>query len=145
MPSPRNLTPADTSESVEAGLARAIRARHRATTDLVVGFDPTRDEIANAVADAERHDFVVIGTLDASPAQADLVKAVLATGASTVAVAMRTPYDLAGYPDAPTYVCTYGILPPTLEALAAALFGGPMPGRLPVAIPGLYPVGHGGS
>jgi hypothetical protein len=30
-----------------------------------------------------------------------------------------------------------------MEALAAALFGdAPMVGRLPAAVPGLYPVGH---
>ncbi|MCI0679707.1 MAG: hypothetical protein L0Z63_11790, partial [Actinobacteria bacterium] len=47
------------------------------------------------------------------------------------------------YPAAPVHLCTYGILPPTMTALAAALFGAPVTGRLPVAIPGLYPLGHG--
>ena len=60
-----------------------------------------------------------------------------------VSVALRTPYDLARYPSAGTYVCTYGIHPASMEALAAALFGeAPMTGRLPAAVPGLYPVGH---
>lgn len=145
MPQPKNLTPADTSESSEPGLARAIQRRHPSTTELVVGFDPTRDEVANAVDEAGRHDYVVIGTMDASSAQSEMVNAVLSTGASTVAVALRTPYDLARYPDAPTYICSYGILPATLEAVAAAIFGAPMPGRLPVAIPGLYPIGHGAA
>ena len=43
-----------------------------------------------------------------------------------------------------THVCSYGILPPTMEALAAALLGeAPFAGRLPVDIAGLYPRGHG--
>ncbi len=38
----------------------------------------------------------------------------------------------------------YGILPPSMEALAAALLGeAPFAGRLPVAITGLFPRGHG--
>jgi beta-N-acetylhexosaminidase len=143
MPQPKDLTPADTSSSVKAGLADALRTQHRGTTELVTSFDPTDDEIAVAVSQAAHHDYVVVGTIDATPAQAQLVKSVLATGTPTVTVAMRTPYDLASYPEASTYVCTYGILPPSLDALAAALFGGPMPGRLPVAIPDLYPVRHG--
>lgn len=143
MPTPRNLTPADTSESVLPGLADAIRARHRATTGVVVEFDPRADEVSGVVSQARNHDYVVVATLDATPAQARLVAALLGTGAPTVVVAMRTPYDLASYPAAPTYLCSYGILPATVDALAAVVFGAEAPGRLPVAIPGLYPVGHG--
>jgi beta-N-acetylhexosaminidase len=53
-----------------------------------------------------------------------------------IAVALRMPHDLLAYPTAPTYVCTYSILPPALKALAQALFGQiPFAGRLPVAMP----------
>ncbi len=59
-------------------------------------------------------------------------------------IALRTPWDLLAYPSARTHVCSYGILPPSMEALAAALLGeAPFVGRLPVAIAGLYPRGHG--
>lgn len=142
MPQPKDLTPADTSSSVRPALAEAIRRHHPETTEMVVSFDPGEDEIAHAADLARGHDLVLIGTLDATAAQARLVQTVIATGTPTVAIAMRTPYDLASYPEATTYVCSYGILPPSVEALAAALFGSPMPGRLPVAVPGLYPVGH---
>lgn len=143
MPQPKDLTPADTSSSVRPGLASAIQRHHPDATELIPGFDPDDREISDVVEAASSHDLVVIGTLDASPAQARMVEAVIATGSPTIVVAMRTPYDLASFPEAATYVCSYGILPPTLDALAAALFGAPMPGRLPVAIPDLYPVGHG--
>jgi len=143
MPRPTDLTPADTSSSVRPALASAIQRHHPETTELVTSFDPDDTEISEVAEAARTHDLVVIGTLDATPAQARMVDAVIATGSPTVVVAMRTPYDLASYPHASTYLCSYGILPPTLDALAAALFGSPMPGRLPAAIPGLYPVGHG--
>ena len=45
---------------------------------------------------------------------------------------------------ATTHGCTYGILRPSLDALAAGLFGrAPFLGLLPAAIPGLYRTGDG--
>ena len=53
-----------------------------------------------------------------------------------ITVALRMPYDLAAYLEASTYLCTYSILPPSMEALAEALFGRiACPGKLPVSIP----------
>ena len=68
------------------------------------------------------------------PAQAALVEALLAAGPPVVTVALRTPFDLAAYPASRTHISTYGILAPSLEALADALFGEaglrrPAPGR----------------
>jgi beta-N-acetylhexosaminidase len=72
------------------------------------------------------------------------VNTVLASGIPTIAVALRMPYDLAVYPSARTYICTYSILDPAVETLVQALWGRiPFAGRLPVSIPGLYPLGHG--
>ena len=89
---------------------------------------------------------MVLGT-DAAylqPAQAELARALLDTQRPLVIVALRGPWDLCGYPAARTYACSYGILEPTTEALAAALFGErPFSGRLPVDIDGLHPRGHG--
>jgi beta-N-acetylhexosaminidase len=57
---------------------------------------------------------------------------------------MRTPYDLADYPRASTHLCAYAIVPPSVGAVADALFGRhPIAGHLPVDIPGLYARGHG--
>ena len=45
------------------------------------------------------------------------------------------PYDLAAYPGVETYACTYSILPPSMEALAEALWGRiPFVGTLPVSL-----------
>jgi beta-N-acetylhexosaminidase len=86
----------------------------------------------------------VVATVNATPGQARLVEALLAIGKPVVTVALRTPYDLAAYPRASTHLCTYSGHLPSLQALAAALFGEiPLVGHLPVAIPGLYPSGHG--
>ncbi len=143
MPRPIDLTPADTSSYVEPGLANAIGRHHPAVTELVVSAHPTPGEIELVVEQAGQHDVLIVGTIDANREQGDLVQRALATGRPVVGIALRTPYDLALFPELPTYLCTYGIHPPSLEAVAAALFGGAnFPGHLPVSIPGLYPVGH---
>lgn len=143
MPRPTDLTPADTSSMVQPGLSSAIRTRHRSTTELLVDQEPSQPEIGAVLKAAADHDLIVAGTIDAGPGQAELVGGLVATGKPVVTVALRTPYDLARYPSASTYVCTYGIHPASMEALAAALFGeAPMVGCLPAAVPGLYPVGH---
>jgi beta-N-acetylhexosaminidase len=144
MPRPIDLTPADTSSMVEPGLAPALRGHHPATTEMIVGHEPTASEIATVLKAAHGHDLVIVGTIEAGQPQAALVGALVESGRPTVAVALRTPYDLARYPSAPTYLCTYGIHPASMKALADALFGtAPINGRLPAAVPGMYPVGHG--
>jgi beta-N-acetylhexosaminidase len=145
-PQPTDQTPADTSSTVEPGLAAALRERFDAVDEFVVGHAPTTAEIAS-VRDAVRdHAAIVVGTTAAllESAQADLLNAVLDLGRPTVTVALRTPFDFAAYPAARCHVAAYGILPPTLAAIADALAGAaPFPGRLPAAVPGLYPSGHG--
>ncbi len=65
------------------------------------------------------------------------MKKLIKQGARLITVALRMPYDLAAYPEAATYICTYSILPPAMEALAEAIFGRiPFAGILPVTIPG---------
>ena len=138
MPRPRALTPADTSDSVEPGLAAALRAHWPEVREIVTSHPPTGDDVAGVVAAAADATITVVGTIAASadPAQAALVDALLAAGGPVVTVALRTPWDLGAYPRASTHVVAYGILGPTLVALAATLFGErPFRGRLPVALP----------
>ncbi len=140
MPTPTDLTPADTSSTVAAGLARALRTRFASVEEAVVGVAPTDAEIAALRERAAAFDAIVVGTIDAirQPAQIELVRAVVASGRPIVAVALRTPWDVALYPADAAAVCTYSILPDSLEALAAALAGAvPFAGRLPVPVPGL--------
>jgi beta-N-acetylhexosaminidase len=140
MPQPTDLTPADTSSTVPPGLGRALRTRFESVEEVVVGVAPTEGEIAALRARAAGFDAVVVGTIDAirQPGQFDLVEAVASAGRPTIAVALRTPWDVARYPASAAAVCTYSILPDSLEALAAGLAGAiPFGGRLPVAVPGV--------
>jgi beta-N-acetylhexosaminidase len=137
MPTPTDLTPADTSSVVAPGLARAVREWHGRVEELVVPIAPADADISAAVARARDVGLVVVGTIDAvrHPGQAALVEALAATGTPTIAVALRTPWDVATYPPRVTAVCTYSILPDSLDALAGALFEViPFAGRLPVEV-----------
>jgi beta-N-acetylhexosaminidase len=143
---PADLTPADTSSGVRPTLASALRRRLPGVDEILLPPVPGASDLAALRDRLAAADLVVVGTFAAhlQPAQAELAAAVLASGKPTVTVALRTPWDLLAYPMARAHVCTYGILPPTMEALVAALLGeAPFEGRLPVAIGGLYPRGHG--
>ena len=143
---PTDLTPADTSSTVPPTLAAALGRRLAGVEEILLPAAPGAADIAGLGERLADVDVVVVGTISAhlQSAQGMLAAAILASGKPTVTVALRTPWDLLAYPSARTHVCTYGILPPSMEALAAALLGeAPFVGRLPVGIAGLYPRGHG--
>ncbi len=143
---PADLTPADTSSTVPPALTSALRRRLASVEEILLPAVPGQADLARLGERLASFDLVVLGTFSAhlQPAQAALAAAVLASGKPTVTVALRTPWDLVAYPSARSHVCSYGILPPSMEALAAALLGeAPFVGRLPVEIAGLYPRGHG--
>ena len=144
MPAPTDLTPADTSSYVTPTLAAAVRGHGPEVDEVVTSHPPTDTEIAALRGRAESYDAIVAGTISATAGspQADLVRALIGTRRPVVTVALRTPWDLAAYPEAGTHVCTYSILPESMAALAAALFGHtesgtePFPGRLPARLAG---------
>lgn len=79
----------------------------------------------------------------ASP-QRDLVTGLLATGVPVVLVALRNPYDPARLPACAAELATYTWTDVELRAAARVITGELRPaGRLPVPVPGRYPLGHG--
>jgi beta-N-acetylhexosaminidase len=143
---PADLTPADTSSTVRPTLASALRRRIAGVEQILLPAVPDEADISGLGERLAPFDLVVFGTFSAhlQPPQTALASAVLASGKPAVTVALRTPWDLLAYPSSRTHICSYGILPPSMEALAAAMLGeAPFAGRLPVSIAGLYPRGHG--
>jgi beta-N-acetylhexosaminidase len=137
MPQPKNLTPADTSETIRPALAAALRHYHPRVDEFITSHLPTESEIAAIIDQVDGYDLLIIGTINASmqPEQARLASALLATGISAITVALRTPYDIEAYPEAGTFLSTYSIHAPSLDSLAGALFGTFNPtGQLPVKV-----------
>jgi beta-N-acetylhexosaminidase len=139
-PRPVDLTPADTSSMVEIRLAEAIRARHRRTTALQMPFGADSKAVQDTLNAASSADVVIVGTItaDQDSSQAALVSEVITRGHNPIVVALRTPYDLRAFPRVQTYLCSYGIRPVSMEAIARVLFGEIQArGLLPCTIPGI--------
>ena len=134
-------------------LADDISRRGATAKIAATGTNPTQAEIDNAVAQAKTSDVAVVLTMNAatSSGQAALVRALQDSGTPVVVAAVRNPYDIAEFPDVPTYVATYSYKDIALEALTKVLFGEVSPsGKLPVDVPTkadpsqvLYPFGSG--
>jgi beta-N-acetylhexosaminidase len=145
--------------STTATLAGALTAKGATVQTVQTGTSPTDAQVAAAVAAAADKDVVVVTTMkawdtkatDTRGGQQKLVEQLLATGKTVVVVAVRDPYDIAYFTDAPTYVATYSYSPVAIEAAARVLVGDVAPtASLPVDIPAasdpdtlLYPFGHG--
>ncbi|NJN17922.1 MAG: glycoside hydrolase family 3 protein [Oscillochloris sp.] len=146
MPELADLTPADTSSYEQCELANALRRYHPHIDELIIPADPHPGEIAALCARAAQYDLIIAATINAGdrPGQAALINELLRRDQALISLALRLPYDLETYPGAPTYLCSYSILAPAMDALADALWGrAPINGILPTGIPGLYPTGHG--
>ncbi|WP_424213704.1 glycoside hydrolase family 3 protein [Streptomyces sp. BI20] len=76
--------------------------------------------------------------------QRELVTALLATGVPVVQLALRNPYDGARLPECAAELASYGWGDVEMGAAAGVLAGARRPtGRLPVPVPGRWPLGHG--
>lgn len=160
---PRRVLVAGWGVGTTQTMATALTARGATTQVLESGTTPSATAIATAAAAAQDSDLVVVSTNNAyaidaatgqptaaAAAQTRLVRALLATGTPVVVAAMRNPYDVASFPEAPTVLDTYGYTSHQIQSLVRVLFGEVNPaGRLPVSIPRadgsgeLFPFGHG--
>ncbi|UQX01246.1 glycoside hydrolase family 3 protein [Streptomyces sp. RerS4] len=100
-----------------------------------------------AVAAAPGHAAVLVCTYNVpegeSP-QRTLVADLVATGVPVVLVAIRNPYDPARLPACAAELATYTWTDVEMRAAARVVTGARRPsGRLPVPVPGRYPLGHG--
>jgi beta-N-acetylhexosaminidase len=84
------------------------------------------------------------GSVDLVAQHIDLVKEFASGPARVIVISFGSPYFLRHFPEVDAYVCLYRNTAQAQETAAKALFGEiEVNGRLPVSIPGLYPIGHG--
>ena len=139
---------------------RAFVAEMKKRNPGILGFfadgDTGQDELEDDLAKCADVDLVVFalfsrltsskGSVDLEPKHAALVEKLAAAegGPAVVAVSFGSPYFLRHFPEIEGYVCVYRNTPETQEIAARALFGEmDISGKLPVSLPGLYPLGHG--
>ncbi|MFD9368186.1 glycoside hydrolase family 3 protein [Streptomyces sp. NPDC060020] len=133
-------SPTGTTGPPTAVLARELTA---------LGCRATAVPPARAVAAAPGHAAVLVCTYnvpeqDDENAQHRLVTDLVASGVPVILLAVRNPYDPARLPACAAELATYSWTDVEMRAAARVLTGAVRPaGRLPVPVPGRYPLGHG--
>jgi beta-glucosidase-like glycosyl hydrolase len=135
-----------------------LKKRWPATDAVEVSDRSTPNELDLVRTLAAKYDAIVAGVfvrassgsgrLDLAPSVVrllqDLARATSRRGQPLAAVLFGSPYAAASLQDVPAMLLTYDFSD-LAEATAVAALAGEMPigGRLPISIPGLWPVGHG--
>lgn len=138
----------DESVGLPVTLGQALAAEGIEAIERIVALDGVAEQIRELTELAKSFVQVVVGTYNASlhRDQAALVRALLEAGVRPVAVALRNPYDINGFPSVPAYVLTYESRPLALRSAAKVLVGSlEAKGRTPVSISPDYPAGWGGD
>ncbi len=136
----------DGAGGVVTALGAGIQALHENTVEVVLDGSPDPADVARARALAEGAAVVVYAVRDGheAPAHRALIAELIAAGKPVIVVGLGMPFELTAVPEIETYIAAYGFRDASLKGIGPLLFGrAPARGRLPVAIPGLYPVGHG--
>jgi len=115
----------------------------------------TGDEfIAGAVEKVKEAEVIVIGLFSRLRAgkgsvgldlrQVQLIKELAAGDQRVVVISFGSPYFLRHFTDVDVYLCAYRYADESQRSAVRALFGEiDIVGKLPVSIPGIYPLGHG--
>ncbi len=124
--------------------------------DTIVLDDRSADpEVQKAVEAAGRADFVIVsmygrvrsgqaGSVALPKPGARALNALFDRKTAVVGISFGNPYLLMSFPKLPTYLVAYGDMPSLQRAAANALLGKvDVTGRLPISLPGLYPLGAG--
>ncbi len=136
----------------------ALRARWPDLQSVEISDATTPNELALIRAMAPRFDAIVAGVfvrvssssnrLDLAPPVADLLRDLVRSserrGQPFVSAFFGSPYVPMSVPELPAMLLTYDLSDYAEEAAVRALAGEiAIGGKLPIALPGLFPVGHG--
>ena len=135
-----------------------LRARWAATESFEISDRTTPSELDLVRTLAAKYDAVVAGIfvrassgsgrLDLAPQLEqflkDIARATERRKQPFVSVLFGNPYTAMGMPEAPAVMLTYDFSDGAERAAVKALAGEiPIAGKLPIALPGLFPLGHG--
>jgi hypothetical protein len=83
------------------------------------------------------------GSIALTESEIALLRDLAAMKKPFVFTAFGSPYVLTHIPELPSYIVTYDISPLAELAMVRAVSGEiPFAGKLPISLPGLYPIGH---
>jgi beta-N-acetylhexosaminidase len=131
-----------------------LKARWPNVTAVEISDRASRSEIDLVRALARQADAVVVsvfvriasysGRMDLTPAQVALLEGLADQGKPFVTVLFGNPYVATFLPKLPALLLTYETAD-AAEAAAVRAIGGEIQinGKLPIALPGMFPIGHG--
>ena len=92
-------------------LYEAVKESYANTACIVVKMQTEEKEIEVVKAKIQDYDVIIIGTCNAIlyEGQQKLIKEILKSDKTVIAVAMDSPYDIEVMPQIKNYICTYGV------------------------------------
>jgi beta-N-acetylhexosaminidase len=131
----------------------ALSRRHRNVNTVTVSARTSPAEFELLKKLAAFSDVVIVnafvriaaykGSIDLTEGELDLLKTFSSYDKPFVFVLYGSPYLLAFLPELPTYILAYEYYPAAEEAALKAVLGeAEFKGRLPIELPGFYPIGH---
>jgi beta-N-acetylhexosaminidase len=135
-------------------IENALRQRGAEVVSRRLGPDVSPATAARILAEASGYSHVLVsafvrvtsskGHAQMDPTHAALLESLAEAGAPLLVVSYGNPYLLSQFPHVPAYLCAYSAEEASQKAAIATLFAEhEVVGRLPVSLPGLYPLGHG--
>ena len=134
--------------------ADAVRKRAEDTKIFYADADTGIERLETAFAGTMDADVVLCavfsglrawkGSVGLDPRHIDLINNLTGTGKPVVVVNFGSPYLLRSFPDIAAYLCLFRNTVQAQETAACAVFGEmDVTGKLPISIPGIYPIGQG--
>jgi len=128
--------------------------RHKNTAEVTVDDKTSKESIEILKKLALASDVVIAnafirvvphkGTVELTGEQLDLLHFLSKLEKPFVVSAFGSPYLLDFVPELPTYILVYEYYPEAERAVVHAVLGEiPFTGKLPISLPGAYPIGHG--
>lgn len=120
--------------------------RKRAPGLEVAEYSIRTGVVGRSLDDVDKFDTVVFAAYSTGrlpDAQKEIAGRVLKANRNLVVTSLNSAYALLDIPEVPAYINCYNYGDLSMEALARVLFGESKPlGKLPVSLPGYYPLGH---
>ncbi len=142
-------------EVTGASLARTLRENGVKFTSVVLQDNSTAKDVERAKNLVQRADVIIAGlfgrvrsgaknSVGLPDAGADILRDLIARDKKVLGIAFGNPYLLSSFPTMKTYLVAYGDMPSLQHGAARSIFGlQDVTGRLPISLPGLYPMGTG--
>lgn len=129
-------------------LTEALRSKIPKIDDLTIALNPDKTARTQVVAKSLEYTDVILIThqawAKAGANQVALVEELVAAGCEPIVVSVREPYDLLRFPSIGTFIASYSANTESMKAVADVITGQlRASGRLPISLPGSYPLGHG--